>query len=252
MSNLLLAQFSESARSKLLSRSETVYLKRGAIVHEALTPVTHAYFPLSAVISWVAEMHDDKRVEVYTFGRNGMGGIAAAFDGEQGSNRAIVQAQGESIRVPADHLKSVIGEEPQAGLVLFRYATGIMNSIAQSAACNRLHDLSERCAKWLLIMPDLSGVDELPIDQQLLADMLGARRQSVSVTTTMLQDAGFIARRRSCTIITDRAGLEGSACECYALMREENDTPGDQHLGARRTEAAQWFAQRRASRGEKT
>jgi len=241
--NRLLNELTGDALSRLLVKHTVTTLRQKAVLHEPGATVECAYFPVTAVVSWLAEMRNGKRSEIMTFGREGMAGIAAAFDAEQGAITAIVQNEGTAIVVPADHLKAVLARDADTAMVLYRYAGSLMNIIAQNSACNRLHDLSERCAKWLLLMHDRVAGDELPIDQQLLADMLGARRQSISATTSLLQDAGLIKRRRSRTIVTDRAGLEKASCECYLIIASEavpNGAVGDAQLAVR-AEAQSWF-----------
>jgi CRP-like cAMP-binding protein len=241
--NRLLNELSEHALTRLLDQHTVITLRQKTVLHGPGDPIDCAYFPISAVISWLAEMRNGKRSEIMTFGCEGMAGIAAAFDGKQGAISAIVQHEGSAIVFPAAHLKAVLADDRDAAMVLYRYAGSLMNIIAQTSACNRLHDLSERCAKWLLLMHDRVAGDELPIDQQLLADMLGARRQSISATTSLLQDAGLIERRRARTIVTDRAGLERAACECYPLIASEQvpaGAMGDAQL-AIRSEAHSWF-----------
>ncbi|MFN2528245.1 MAG: Crp/Fnr family transcriptional regulator [Candidatus Baltobacteraceae bacterium] len=241
--NRLLNELSDDALSRLLANHSALILRQKAVLHQPGDGIDCAYFPVTAVVSWLAEMRNGKRSEIMTFGCEGMAGIAAAFDGKQGAITAIVQNEGTAIVVPADHLKAVLARDPDTAMVLYRYAGSLMNIIAQNSACNRLHDLSERCAKWLLLMHDRVPGDELPIDQQLLADMLGARRQSISATTGLLQDAGLIKRRRARTIVTDRAGLEKATCECYSIIASEavpNGAAGDAQLAVR-TEAQSWF-----------
>jgi len=241
--NRLLNELSDDALLRLLENHSFLTLRQKAVLNEPGDAIECAYFPVTAVVSWLAEMRNGKRSEIMTFGCEGMAGIAAAFDGKQGAITVIVQHEGSAIVVPADHLKAVLAQDPDTAMVLYRYASSLMNIIAQNSACNRLHDLSERCAKWLLLMHDRVQTDELPIDQQLLADMLGARRQSISATTGLLQDAGLIKRRRSRTIITDRAGLEKASCECYPLIASEAvpyGAVGDAQLAVR-SEAHAWF-----------
>ncbi|MDQ6929136.1 MAG: Crp/Fnr family transcriptional regulator [Candidatus Eremiobacteraeota bacterium] len=245
--NRLLDELGDDALARLLEGHSRVTLRLKAVLHEPGLVVECAYFPVTAVISWLSEMRSGKRSEVMTFGYEGMAGVAAAFDANQGAISAIVQSEGEAIAVPADHFKDVLAADRNTAMVFYRYASSLMNIIAQNSACNRLHELSERCAKWLLLIHDRIRNDVLPIDQQLLADMLGARRQSISVTTSMLQEAGLIERSRSRIRITDRAGLEKAACECYPIVASESVPEGavgaDQH--AVRSDATAWFRARR-------
>ena len=241
--NRLLNELGDDVLAELLSGASVVELRHKARIHERRTAVDHAYFPVDCVISWIGEMRDGKCAEVMTFGCEGMAGVAAAFDATQGAISSVVQHPGRAIRVDAQHFKAVLSEHRSAGIVMYRYASSLMNIMAQTSACSRLHDLSERCAKWLLSMHDRVPGDALPIDQQLLADMLGARRQSVSVTTSMLQDAGLIKRKRSRTIVVDRAGLERAACECYAIIACEGVPDGrvvETEDGVR-SQARTWF-----------
>ena len=251
--NRLLDELDDGALAHLLDGHTVADLRLRTVLHEPGSVVEHAYFPITAVVSWLSEMRSGKRSEIMTFGCEGMAGVAAAFDANQGAIMAIVQSEGQAIAVPAQHFKDVLAANRNTAMIFYRYASSLMNIIAQNSACNRLHELSERCAKWFLLMHDRVGSDVLPIDQQLLADMLGARRQSISITTSMLQDAGLIERSRSRTRIVDRAGLEKAACECYKIVASESVPEGavgaDQH--AVRSNASAWFRANRRLTGAK-
>ena len=219
--NKLLAVLPQSSRERLQPLMQVRELPHKFVVHEPYAPLHEVYFPLSGVISWIVTMKDGNMAEAMTIGNEGVSGISVALGGHRSSTASIVQAAGVALAVPALEFKRLLEEDRGVFLVMQRYANVLINVIAQCAACNRLHEVTQRCARWLLMMHDRAESDEFTLVQEFLADMLGVRRPSVSVCAAILQRAGYISYKRGKVRVTDRAGLESAACECYSIIADE-------------------------------
>jgi CRP-like cAMP-binding protein len=190
-------------------------------VFEPDRPSQHVYFPLSAVISVLAKMQDGVAVEIATVGREGMVGLEIFLGGEQMPASAFCQIAGRAARIDADAFREVVRDSAPLTTLLLRYTQATLTELGQSVACNRVHLLEERCARWLLMTHDRVPGDHFDLTQEFLAEMLGVRRPSVSITASILQRAGFIRYNRGRIEIVDRAGLESVACECYGVIARE-------------------------------
>ncbi|GAC1389923.1 MAG: Crp/Fnr family transcriptional regulator [Vulcanimicrobiaceae bacterium] len=221
--NKLLTGLPEATIARLARLWKPVPLAHKMVVHEPYAKVADIYFPLSGVISWIVTMQDGNMAEAITIGREGVAGVAVVLGGRRGSTAAIVQSPGEALAVPADAFLELLEEDRGLLRMMHLYANVLINVMAQCAACNRLHEITERCARWLLMMHDRADGDEFMLVQEFLADMLGVRRPSVSVCASILQRAGYIAYKRGKVRIADRLGLESASCECYGVIRKEYD-----------------------------
>ncbi len=219
--NKLLSLLPPASRARIFPHLKVHELPHKCVVHEPYAEVKHIYFPLSGVISWIITMKDGSMAEAITIGNEGVAGVSVALCGKLGSSAAIVQAPGLALTIPTGAFMQLLDEDPALFRVMQYYANVLINVIAQCAACNRLHDVTERCARWLLMMQDRAESNEFTLVQQFLADMLGVRRPSVSVVASILQRAGFISYKRGKVRVTDRAGLESAACECYQVIVDE-------------------------------
>ncbi|HZB00799.1 MAG TPA: Crp/Fnr family transcriptional regulator [Actinomycetota bacterium] len=180
------------------------------------------YFPLRGVVSLMTPMEDGSAVETATVGNEGMVGIQVFLAGGAiGNAQAIGQIPGETLRIDADHFRAEIGADGKFREILFAYAQALFAQISQGVACNGIHNVQERCARWLLESHDRAGSDAFLLTQEFLGDMLGVRRASVTVAAKTLQMAGVIEYRRGRITVTDRAGLEEASCECYGVIKEE-------------------------------
>lgn len=220
--NSLLRALSPEDYAKVMELATTVPLR---LRHDLVEPgeeMRYAWFPQSGMLSLVNDMSDGKTsIEVGVIGREGMAGLALFHGRETQPMRVLVQVAGEAKRIPADAFKSIIRNASTLRDVLHRYTLALLNQAGQQVACNRLHSLEQRCAKWLLTTHDHMDAQELPLTQEFLAIMLGVRRPGVTVAAQTLQDAGLIRYRRGRITITDRRGLELIACECYGRIRED-------------------------------
>jgi CRP-like cAMP-binding protein len=221
-SNQLLALLAPDVRARLAQSMERVSLALKEVVYEAGAPITCVYFPLGGVISLVVTMADGGTVEVATIGKEGMTGIPVFLGSNHSAMKAFSQVPGEAFRLPVDAFKRELAESDGAfRTVAGRYAQAMMNQIAQGVACNHLHSIEERTARWLLMTHDRVGKDEFPLTQEFLSQMLAVRRPSVTIAAGLLEKAALITYKRGRITILDRAGLERAACECYAVVRKE-------------------------------
>ena len=217
----LLAAESPLAYAELLAVAERVPLALAAMLYAPSEPIAYAYFPLSAVCSILMPMADGHEVEVGTVGYEGMVGLALFLAGASSPTLCVCQIPGEALRLPAAAFQAAAAPGTALHAVLQRFAHYLFDQAAQTAACNRLHALDARCARWLLMTHDRVGDSQFPLTQEFLARMLGVRRAGVSVAAGRLQDAGLIRYRRGGVRVVDRAGLEALACECYGADRAD-------------------------------
>ena len=221
--NHLLAHLPASEWKALEARAVVVSLRQGELVFSGDEPVDLEYFPLTCIISMIAEMANGDECEYGCIGREGMLGLQVALGAQPLRGQALCQLAGEALRLDGSVLRDLSrsGTAPELQRLLLRYAQATINVLAQSAACNALHSVTERTARWLLMSRDRAGSDEFTLTQEFLAKMLGVRRASVTAIAGKLQDQGIIKYRRSSIHVVDTVGLEAISCECYKLMRDE-------------------------------
>jgi CRP-like cAMP-binding protein len=215
--NRLLARLPTDILDRLLPLFHHVSMPDGMTVYEADQPISHVYFVCAGIISMVSRMQEGT-VEVGTVGREGMSGLPLVLEATTMPTRAFVQVPGDALRMSADDLRQSMHGIPALRRLLLRYALALFDQAAQHAACNRLHTLEERCARWLLMTHDRVDGDVLQLKQQFLAEMLGVHRPAVTLAAGALQRAGMIRYSRGKITVLDRAALEASSCECYAII----------------------------------
>jgi CRP-like cAMP-binding protein len=216
----LLAALPRPERERLLSLTDVVELASGQVLHEAGEPIAWLYFPLTAVVSLVSQLADGHLMEVGTIGSDGVVGLPVALGADSTPFLATVEVRGRARRMAA----RVVREESTRGAlkaVLDRYAQALLTQTAQWAACNRLHPIDQRCARWLLLTHDQRQADRFPLTHEMLAQKLGARRPSVTTAARKLQHAGLIRYSRGRITVLDRVGLEAASCDCYRIVRGE-------------------------------
>ena len=196
-------------------------LVHAAPIFKAGHPASHVWFPHEGVISLVASDADGEAVEVATVGSEGMTGVALVLGGRTMTNDAMVQVAGEGSRVETAAFAAALEESPSLKQRMLRYVLAVITQISQNAACNQLHSISPRCARWLLTTHDRVSGDSFGLTQEYLAMMLGVTRPSVSATAAILQKEGLIKYSRGVISILDRKGLEEVACECYRIIEDE-------------------------------
>ncbi|MFG2004573.1 Crp/Fnr family transcriptional regulator [Spirillospora sp. NPDC048911] len=185
-------------------------------------PIEHVYFPLYSVFSLVAEA-DGKAVEVATIGHEGMVGLPVFLGAATSPNRAFCQIPGPTLRMTAAQLRRLLQDNGVLHTALHHYTQATLVQLAQSVACNRLHDNAQRMSRWILTTHDRMDTDRFTLTHEFLAQMLGVRRATVSEHAANLQRQGLITYSRGAMTITDRRGLEGNTCECYHIVRTEFD-----------------------------
>jgi len=220
VSNLLLLSISDDDYNLLRPHLEYVNLPSHLVLHEAGGKLEYAYFPNRGLISLVVVMKDGKTAEAGIVGNEGFSGTPVAVGLSRSPLRAVVQITGNGFRVEAGALQYTLESAPCLQLRLSRYAVIRGMQVAQTAACNRLHDIEKRLARWLLMTQDRTHTGSLPITHDFLATMLGTDRPTVSLTAAELQRREVIEYTRGAVRIVNRKKLEDSACECYAVIRQ--------------------------------
>lgn len=221
--NRLLASLDHETRDRLRERLRPVELRRGQVLFEPEQEVASVSLPLRAVVSLLVVVADGRQVELATVGREGAVGLPTLLDERRAIWRAMVQVPGPAFALSMDVLEEEIERSPSLRDALDRYTFALMSQVGQAAACNRLHPVEQRTARWLLLTHDRVGEDEFDMTHQFLSEMLGVRRASVTESAGDLQRRGLIEYRRGRIRITDRAGLEESSCECYETVRSTYD-----------------------------
>ena len=185
---------------------------------------THAWFPETCVISLVNVMSDGSAIEVGTVGHEGFAGLPAYLEADASECDTFCQVPGTALRLPMDAVLQAASLSAPMRRLLGRYTQSYLTQVSQSAACNRAHDIEQRCSRWLLMTHDrVDGAPEFSLKQEFLAYMLGVRRAGVTLAAGRLQERGLIRYRRGNIRVIDRAGLEGAACECYGIVRRHFD-----------------------------
>ena len=220
VSNKILLSISDSDYSSLRPHLEYVSLPNHLVLHEAGGKLEFAYFPNRGLISLVVVMKDGKTAEAGIVGNEGFTGTLAAVGLSRSPLQAVVQITGDGFRVEVGALQNTLESAPRLQLMLSRYAAIRGMQVAQTAACNRLHDIEQRLARWLLMTQDRVDSGSLPITHDFLATMLGTDRPSVSLAAGVLQKRKVIEYTRGAVEIVNRKKLEDSACECYGVIRQ--------------------------------
>lgn len=219
--NEILLQLSAKECEPLLSKLELVRLKVHQVLHEPGDNLKSAYFCNTGMISILSVFADGKSVEIGLVGKEGFVGLPLVAGFRTAPNRAMAQIDGTALRIDGEALVAFLEQCPKLERSLQQYSQISAMQIGQIAACNRLHEVDERLARWLLMCADRVGSNQLPLTQEFLAQMLGTRRSSVTVAAGILQKAGIIAHGRGDVRIVDRKKLEEATCECYGVMQQQ-------------------------------
>ncbi|HUY96522.1 MAG TPA: Crp/Fnr family transcriptional regulator [Verrucomicrobiae bacterium] len=232
MSNRLLMALPAAERSRLLERLSLNFLRVKEVLFDPGQEVDAVWFPLDGVVSLVTPLEDGQIVEVATVGNEGVVGVPLTPGGSL-AVRAISQVAGRSLSLPTGMFLQELTASRAFADVVQSYVQALFGQIAQAAACNRLHSNEERLSRWLLMSHDRVGIDSFLITQEFLAQMLGSRRATVTLSAGVLQRAGLIRYQRGHVEILDRRGLEEASCECYQVIRAELDrvAPALTHRG---------------------
>ncbi|MCE9665485.1 Crp/Fnr family transcriptional regulator [Halomonas sp. M5N1S17] len=221
--NHLLAALPKDEYQRLAPHLKRVELTLGDSLAESGKVMRHVYFPVDCIVSLLCVMDDGDSTEIAVVGSEGIVGIALFMGGESTPSRAIVQSAGSAYRLDGQLLKDEFDRASTFQYLLLRYTQALITQMAQTAVCNRHHSLDQQLCRWLLLSLDRLPVNELVMTQELIANMLGVRREGVTEAAGKLQRAGLISYRRGHISILDRPGLEARVCECYTVVRKEYD-----------------------------
>ena len=221
--NYLLTVLPADEYARLFPYLELVFLPLGTVLYEPGVQLRHAYFPTTAIVSLLYVMENGASAEIAVIGNEGVVGISLFMGGETTTNRAVVQSAGHAYRLKRQLLKDEFEHVVPMQHLLLRYTQALLTQMAQTAVCNRHHSLDQQLCRWLLLSLDRLPLNELVMTQELIANMLGVRREGVTEAAGNLQRAGLIKYHRGHITVLDRAGLEARACECYAVVKQEFD-----------------------------
>ena len=223
LQNHLLASLPDEERARLFSQLELVPMTLGEVLYESGSRLRHVYFPTNSIISLLYVMADGASAEIAVVGNEGVIGIALFMGGETTPSRAIVQSAGQAYRLKGQVLKDEFGRSGAMQHLLLRYTQALLTQMAQTAVCNRHHSVDQQLCRWLLLSLDRLSASTLSMTQELIANMLGVRREGVTEAAGKLQAVGLIQYSRGQITVLDRPRLEARACECYAVVKKEFD-----------------------------
>lgn len=221
--NHLLAALPPSEFERIAPDLELVTLKLGKVLYESGGQLTHVYFPTDSIVSLLYVMENGASAEIAVVGNEGILGISLFMGGETTPSRAVVQSGGLGYRLRAQQLKQEFNRGGPMMHLLLRYTQALITQMSQTAVCNRHHSVDQQLCRWLLLSLDRLPSDELIMTQELIANMLGVRREGVTAAAGKLRDAGIIQYSRGRIKVLDRAKLEAQVCECYAVVKKEFD-----------------------------
>ncbi|MFA6008166.1 MAG: Crp/Fnr family transcriptional regulator, partial [Candidatus Shapirobacteria bacterium] len=219
--NHLLAALPKNEFKRLLPYLERIHLPLGATLTESGDFSKYVYFPTTAIVSLLYVLVNGSSAEIAVIGHEGVVGIAIFMGGSSMPSRALVQSEGSAYRLKGDILHKEFNQNPAMQHLFMRYVMALLAQMAQTAVCNRHHNIDQQLCRWLLLSMDRLSGNVLNMTQELIADMLGVRREGVTEAAGKLQDAGLISYSRGCLTILDRPGLESRVCECYEVVKKE-------------------------------
>lgn len=221
--NHLLAALPAAEFERWRPHLERVNFSLGQVLYESGSTMTHVYFPITAIVSLLHVMEDGGSAEIAVIGNEGVVGISLFMGGGSTPSRGVVQSAGVGYRLKAKVMKDEFDRAGPVLHLLLRYTQALITQMAQTAACNRHHSLDQQLCRWLLLSLDRLPGSELAMTQELIANMLGVRREGVTEAALKLQSAGLIQYARGHISVLDREGLEKRTCECYAVVKKEYD-----------------------------
>lgn len=219
--NRLLEILPRDEYARLSRRMKRVHLDLRQRLYEPNVPIKHVYFPNSGVVSMVTLMDDGTRSEVATVGKEGMLGLPVFLGAGSAPVESFAQVAGDAWQIEANSFRNELKNGGKLQDVLKLYTQALMNQLARTASCNRVHSIEQRCCRWLLMTHDRVGVDTFHLTQEFLSQMLGVRRATVTEIAQILQKEGLISYARGILTIASRKNLERRVCECYAVVRDE-------------------------------
>ena len=223
LQNRLLAALPADAKQRLFPHMKLVDLPLGKVLYESGDALHNVYFPTNAIVSLLYVMENGASAEISVVGNEGLIGIAVFMGGESTPSRAIVQSAGSAFSLASQHLRSEFNGNADMRMLMLRYTQALITQMAQTAVCNRHHSIDQQLCRWLLLSLDRLPSNKLVMTQELIANMLGVRREGVTESAGKLQDLGVIEYQRGHITVIDRPKLEQLSCECYAVVKKETD-----------------------------
>jgi len=221
--NNLLAALPQAERERLIPHLKLVPMPLGMVLYESGDVLRHVYFPTDCIVSLLYVMKDGASAEISVVGNDGVVGVALLLGGETTPSRAVVQSAGNAYRLRSKRLKDEFYRHGKAQLLLLRYTQALLTQMAQTAVCNRHHPVEQQLCRWLLLSLDRLPSNHLNMTQELIANMLGVRREGVTTAAAKLQKLGIIRYSRGKVTVLDRPKLEQMCCECYSVVKRETD-----------------------------
>ncbi|MDR9424025.1 MAG: Crp/Fnr family transcriptional regulator [Marinobacter sp.] len=221
--NHLLAALPESAKERIFPKLKLVELNLGEVIHESGQTIDFVYLPTNCIISMLYVMISGASAEISVVGNEGIAGIAVFMGGESTPTRTVVQSKGFAYRMPASELRHEFDNHGDVRVLLLRYTQALITQMSQTAVCNRHHSIDQQLCRWLLLSLDRLSDNRLTMTQELIANMLGVRREGVTEAAGKLQKLGVIEYHRGQITVNDRPKLEELCCECYAVVKRETD-----------------------------
>jgi len=236
--NLLLGALRPAERERIYPYLELIPMPFGKILYEPNRVLRHVYFPVSSIVSLLYVLSDGALAEISVVGKEGLVGIALFMGGESTSSRAIVRGAGFAYRLSARRLKDEFNQHGQLQTLLLRYTQAMLTQMGQTAVCNRHHSVAQQLCRWLLLSLDRLSSNRLSMTQELIATMLGVRREGITAAAGKLQRMGVIRYSRGQVTVLDRSKLERECCECYSVVKKESDRLARMNLPERSKRAS--------------
>ena len=221
--NFLLAALPDAEWRRWQPQLEKVEMPLGQVLYESGATLAYVYFPITSIVSLLYVMENGASAEIAVVGNEGLVGVSLFMGGQSTPSRAVVQSAGEGFRLKAQLMKDEFNRAGPVLHLLLRYTQALITQMSQTAVCNRHHSLDQQLCRWLLLSLDRLQGNELVMTQELIANMLGVRREGVTEAALKLQHAGLISYARGHIVVLDRPGLEKRTCECYAVVKNEYD-----------------------------
>jgi CRP-like cAMP-binding protein len=221
--NHLLAALAPGERERIFPHLQFVELKLGQVLYESGDTLSHVYFPTDCIVSMLYVLSDGATAEIAVAGNEGLIGISLFMGGETTPNRAVVQSAGHAYRLAGQRIKDEFHHDGSLQNLFLRYTQALITQMAQTAVCNRHHSVDQQLCRWLLLSLDRLPGNKLKMTQELIANMLGVRREGVTEAAGKLQRLGVIRYSRGQITVLDRPHLERLCCECYAVVKKEED-----------------------------
>ena len=223
LQNQLLAALPNDVYESLLPHLKPVSLSLGEVIYESGEQMKQVFFPTTSIVSLLYLMNNGATAEIGVVGFEGMLGVAIFLGGDTTPNRAVVQSAGNAYKMNVKALRDKFEVGGSLQLLLLRYTQALITQISQTAVCNRLHSVEQQLCRWLLLSHDRLRTDKLVMTQDLISNMLGVRREGVTMAARQLKDRGLISYVRGTITVRNRQGLEGAVCECYQVVKTEYD-----------------------------